>query len=281
MAIGSTAKPFGARKAILTLVFHPLVCHPHPALYVAWMRQGGQGMKRRILCVLAPVVLALCGLMPMVHAASIYTDPRGRFSLTVPDGFIQESDSEPQFTSESPVIALFDVVVQPNTDGLTLDQTAAQLAAQLPDVLSQLSDVFDNVQVVPNSAQITTLGGQPARSLSLIATADDLRLRFTVIYTIAGGNLYGFIYGGLDEDYPTIQREIAPVIVSFKFGTTTATSGTPTATISATRTPTPATPAPATVTSVPSPQAMPVQPVATGPTGLPEPPFTPRRLGNG
>jgi len=255
-------------------------------------------MKRRMIWVLAPVVLAMCCLIPMVHAASVYTDPQGQFSLTVPDAFTQASDSEAQFTSESPVIALFSVMVQPNTDGLTLDQTAAQLTAQLPDVFSALSDVFDDVQVVPDNAQPTMLGGQLARSFTLIATASDLRLRFTVIYTIAGGNLYAFIYGGLDDDYPTVQREIAPVITSFKFGTAPATSGTPTATAGAARTSTPqlpptvrptvsplpttpATLAPATVISVPTPQAIPTQPIATGPTGLPEPPFTPRRIGNG
>jgi len=253
-------------------------------------------MKRQMARAWVLVVLAMCCLIPMVHAASVYTDPQGWFSLTVPDGFTRtSSELLPQFTSESPVVAVFNVAVRPTTAGLTLDELTTQLTEQLPDVLGEL---FDDVQVAPNGSQTTTLGGQSARSLSLIATTSDLQLRFTVIYTIAGGNLYAFTYGGLEEDFTAVQQEIAPVIASFKFGTASVTSVTPTATIGPTRAPatqppptvrptvspvptTPATLAPATVTSVPTIQAVPTQPVATGPTGLPEPPFTPRRVGNG
>lgn len=253
-------------------------------------------MKRQKVWAWIAVVLAMGCLMSPVHAASVYTDPQGRFSLTVPDGFTQASDSEAQFTSESPVIALFSVVVLPNTDGFTLDQTAAQFTAQLPDLLNALNDLFDDVQVVPDNAQPTMLGGQPAQSFTLIATTSDVRLRLPVIYTIAGGNLYAFIYGGLDDDFPTVQREVAPVIASFKFRTAPAVSVTPTAGATRTSTPqppptaratvspvptTPVTLTPATPTSMVTPQAVPTQPIATGPTGLPEPPFIPRRLGNG
>jgi len=287
---------YANEKTIFTLVFHWLLCHSQPEKHTMRMMQGGQGMKRQMVRVWVLVVLAMCCLMPMVHAASVYTDPQGRFSLTIPDGFTQtSSESLPQFASDFPVIAIFNVAVRPTTAGLTLDELTAQLTEQLPDVLGEL---FDDVRVAPNGSQTTTLGGQSARSLTLIATADDLQLRFTVIYTIAGGDLYVFTYGGLDEDFTAVQREVAPVIASFKFGTVSATSVTPTATIGAVRTPTPqppptvrpiaspvpttpATLTPATITSVPTIQAIPTQPVATGPTGLPEPPFTPRRVGNG
>ncbi len=125
------------------------------------------------------------GTVGATPAGMIYTDPRGRFSFFVPDGYYQTPDSPQQ----PDVVARFEsrmisggilVNIQGMEPGATLDlktQVTQAAASKLPEY-----------QALTTQPATTTVAGQPARRFEFLLTENGGRRYHALLITTVRGN---------------------------------------------------------------------------------------------
>lgn len=220
-----------------------------------------------------------------VAAATTYTDPQGRVSFTIPDGWQQQNSLPPGTTLPPGVdfVTLFfvptltngfkanvNIVTNTVPAGTTLDQIVSNGRAALPKV-------FPSYQAGPDGVQNVTVGSQPAEAYQFSAAASGTTFQGEQVVVLAGTRAYVITFAASATDLPTLLQQGTVLLSSFMFtgnaGTSAAGSSAPP---TATAPPTVMSPAPPTATAPPT--VAPPAPPRTGGGG--EAAFV-RRLGNG
>jgi hypothetical protein len=200
------------------------------------------------LWVLAIALVACLSFTAVGAAPTTFTDPQGRFSFTVPDGYQQQSVTPTTSTSapSSLIAAFFSPkynganvnvgAVSGAPSGISLDQLADQ-------VLKSVSDTFKDFQRGPKGIESTTLGGQPARRYEYFATVSGARFHGVQYLTIAKGSAIFLTFTASDNDFNAFINESKGIVDSFTIlggaapgatvTTPTATAATPPPTASA------------------------------------------------
>jgi hypothetical protein len=181
--------------------------------------------------------------MAAAVSAATYSDPQGRYSFTIPEGWqpgtLPPNSNIPQaiapggiFTAPSPLVGNVNTVTSSVPPGSVLDQIVTQVRASLAQALPGFE------QGAPNLVN-ATLGGQPALQYDyFVAPQGSPRLHGQQTVTLQNNAVYIVTITAAENDYTTVTKQAQVVLDSFKFGaapatgtstTGTATTGTATA----------------------------------------------------
>lgn len=201
-----------------------------------------------------------------VSAAGTYTDTLRRFSFTVPDGYRQTiaDRMEVEYEAVNLKDATFAVIIGASTPKETLDQAVSGFV----DILS---DDTTTIRVDPDKT--VTLGGTPARRITLTGADDTGQFQGTLVLALRGNYVYIVFFAAHEEDFAAFSEQTRVVLTSFTFLEGADTPAMTTTTPAATRPPT--TPTAATPTASVAPTVT-AQPVTSTPSAA-----APRRLGDG
>lgn len=177
-------------------------------------------MRRRVWqgFVLAVIVASVCA-MGTTQAATPYTDPQGRFSFTVPDGFAQQMVGGPAgsvavFTSQTMQGAGFYVSAQddPANAMSNLDDLTAL-------TLQALATRFPNIEIWSNGVVPAQVGGVEGRQYVYRAKSPstDALFRGAIIVTLKGSTAYTFAFSAGDGDFDRMADQATPVLATFAF----------------------------------------------------------------
>lgn len=158
----------------------------------------------------AALLLVVFLVAAPVAAANTYTDPQGRFSFAIPDGYTPvETQLTPPFVagyiSPNPVGANFTVQIREATG--TLDAaTAAQQKRYASAPESQ-----------PGPVQQLKLGGQTAQRFDYFTSGSGGRYHVSLVLAINGGALYILTFTAQEQDYDALTSQTGGVLTSFAF----------------------------------------------------------------
>ena len=167
--------------------------------------------------VLAGMMAALYMVTSVAAATTTYTDPQGRFSITVPDGYQRSSilgPNIPTFSSPAFTGANFNVIVTTVPTGTTLVPlipTRAQFEALFRAVLSDQA-TFD---FLPGGFGAATVGGHPAIQDDYIVTTNGLRLHGRQYAILDGTTEYAVTFTARETDFDAFVKESRVVLDSF------------------------------------------------------------------
>ncbi len=146
-------------------------------------------------------------------SGSTYTDGRGRYRFTIPQ------DWETQSASQSGV----DVQAAPTgpLDGLLQISSESTAALSLDDyamrVQTSLKGTVTNFQIVPNSAQSATIGGEPARRFEFTGTLGGAAVHSVVFVVRRGTTVYGMILVATQADFDAVVTQAKIITDTFTF----------------------------------------------------------------
>ncbi len=177
-------------------------------------------MRRRVWqgFVLAVIVAGVCA-MGSTQAATPYTDPQGRFSFTLPDGFAQQmvgpqAGNVAVFTAQTMQGAGFYISSQDdptNAKSNLEDLTALTLQA--------LATRYPDIQLWSNGVVPAQVGGLEGRQYVYRAKSPTTNAMFrgAIIVTLKGSTAYTFAFAAGDGDFDRMADQATPVLATFAF----------------------------------------------------------------
>jgi hypothetical protein len=144
---------------------------------------------------------------------NMYTDPQGRFSFTIPQGWLVQQPSS----------ADVDVEAAPPTlrGAFRLASDTMPANASLNDyasaVLDNIQTSFTNFQLIGNSATRVTIGGQTAVRYEFTGSQNGTNLHGVVYVVNKGDAVYGLFIAAAPEDYDAIANQVQGILDSFTF----------------------------------------------------------------
>jgi len=157
------------------------------------------------------MIVALC-IVTNVSAATTYTDPQGRLSFTVPDGY-QKTDNASAlvaYHSSTYASAAVSLGASGGVAGASLDEGATA-------ILKYLKDTLENFQTGPNGIQSVTVAGKPARRYEFTTTVGSYHARGVQYLTINGDTLYFLTFTASEADFTGFLTESMDILTSFTF----------------------------------------------------------------
>jgi len=145
-----------------------------------------------------------------------YTDPQGRFTLTVPPGWrVQQPATTDVDFQASPVASsalrgAFQIAAEDVGTGITLDDYAS-------GTMDSIKQTVTNYQDVQGGIQPTTVGGQPARRFDFTGQDGTTNLRAAIIVVERGTTAYGFLIAAPPGDFDAIFAQAKQFIDTFSF----------------------------------------------------------------
>ena len=180
----------------------------------------GLGMRRRVWQgFMLMVIVAGVFAMGSAQAAAPYTDPQGRFSFTVPDGFAQQmvgaqAGNVAVFTSQTMQGAGFYVSAQndPANAKSNLDDLTAL-------TLQALSTRYPNIEIWSNGIIPAQVGGVEGRQYVYRAqsTGTNALFRGAIIVALKDSTAYTFAFSAGDGDFDRMADQATPVLATFAF----------------------------------------------------------------
>ena len=178
------------------------------------------------------VIVALLGVCSIsaVEAAGTYTDPQGRFSFTIPDGWQQGSPPQGTnlppgtmlggvFNAAAPLNANFNIVTVSVPSGVDIGQIAIQSRAGV-------AQSIPGYQEGPGGIQSLTVAGQPARRYDYFFTvAQASRLRGAQVITMQANTVYVLTFTAAENDFNTFFQQAGTALNSFAFTGSGGTGG--------------------------------------------------------
>jgi hypothetical protein len=153
-----------------------------------------------------------------VGAAStgmVYTDPQGRFSFTVPDGYQQapllpqQSDVVARFMSQA-VSGVLLVNIQNMEPGATLELKT--------EVTQKAASKFPGYQALTAQPTPVTVAGQPGREFEFLLTENGGRIYHTLLVTTVRGNDFYTLNIEIEEkDFAANVEQAKTFINTFAF----------------------------------------------------------------
>lgn len=146
-------------------------------------------------------------------SGSTYTDGRGRFRFTIPQGWETQSAAQAgvdvQAAPTGPLDGLLQISSE-STAALSLDDYAMR-------VQTSLKGTVTNFQVVPNSAQNAMIGGEPARRFEFTGTLSGASVHSVVFVVRRGATTYGMILVATQADFDAVIAQAKIITDTFTF----------------------------------------------------------------
>ena len=146
-------------------------------------------------------------------SGSTYTDGRGRFRFTIPQGWQTQSATQSGVDVQAVPTGALDGLVQissESTASLSLDDYVTR-------VQNGLKGTVANFQLVPNSLQDATIGGEPARRFEFTGTLSGAPVHSVVFVVKRGTTTYGLILVATQTDFDTVAAQAKVITDSFTF----------------------------------------------------------------
>jgi len=167
--------------------------------------------------VLAGMMAALYMVTSVAAATTTYTDPQGRFSFTVPDGYQRSSafgPNIPVFVSPTLEGANLNIVVSTVPTGTTL-VPLIPTPAQVEAVLSAITQGPVTFDYLPGGFAAATVAGHPAIQDDYFLITNGLRIRGHQYAILDGTTEYAISFTAGEEDFDAFQKESRIVLDSF------------------------------------------------------------------
>jgi len=146
-------------------------------------------------------------------SGNTYTDPQGRFTLTIPPGWRVQNTNNANVDFEAAPAALkgaFQIAAEDVGTGVTLDDYAV-------GTMDSIKSSITSFQPGQGGIQETTINGQPARQFDFSGQDGTTMLRATVFVVKKGTTAYGFLIAAAPEDFDTVFAQAKQFIDSFAF----------------------------------------------------------------
>jgi hypothetical protein len=141
-----------------------------------------------------------------------YTDPQGRFTLTIPQGWRVQITNGANVDFEATPNALrgaFQIAAE-DVGATTVDDYATS-------TMDSIKQSVTNYQDVQGGIQQMTVGGLPARRFDFTGQDGTTNLRAAVIVVEKGTTAYGFLIAAAPEDFDAVFAQAKQFIDSFAF----------------------------------------------------------------
>ncbi|MGI8854505.1 MAG: hypothetical protein ACR2JW_02025 [Thermomicrobiales bacterium] len=141
-----------------------------------------------------------------------YTDPQGRFTLTIPQGWRVQNASGTTIDFEATPNALkgaFQIAAE-DVGAMTIDDYAT-------GTMDGIKQTITNYQDVQGGIQQLTVGGQPARRFDFTGQDGTTNLRAAVIVVKQGTTAYGILIAADPADFDAVFAQAKQFIDSFAF----------------------------------------------------------------
>lgn len=142
-----------------------------------------------------------------------YTDPQGRFTLKVPQGWSVQSASSGIDFEAAPSSALrgaFQIAAEEVGTSITLDDYAT-------GTMDSIKQTVSNYQDVQGGIQQTTVAGLPARRFDFTGQDGPTNLRAAIIVVMKGTTAYGFLIAAAPEDFDAVFAQAKQFLDTFAF----------------------------------------------------------------
>ncbi len=142
-----------------------------------------------------------------------YTDPQGRFTLMVPQGWRVQPISAGIDFQAAPSSALrgaFQIAAEEVGAGITLDN-------YVTSTMDSIKQTVTNYQDLQGGIQQMTVAGQPARRFDFSAQDGTTNLRAAVIVVMKGTTAYGFLIAGAPADFDAVFAQAKQFLDTFAF----------------------------------------------------------------
>ncbi|MDQ6602359.1 MAG: DUF1795 domain-containing protein [Chloroflexota bacterium] len=145
-----------------------------------------------------------------------YTDPQGRFTLMVPQGWrVQQPGSTDIDFQAAPATAsalrgAFQIAAEDVGTGITLDDYATGTMDSIKQTVTNYRDVQGGIQQM-------SVGGQPARRFDFTGQDGTTNLRAAIIVVKKGTTAYGFLIAAPPEDFDAVFAQAKQFIDTFAF----------------------------------------------------------------
>lgn len=142
-----------------------------------------------------------------------FTDPKGKYTLTIPQGWKVQSTNGVDIDFEAVPSGLkgaFQIAAEDVGTGVTLDDYATGTMASIKSGLT-------NYQPVQGGIQEATISGQPARRFDFSGQDGPTSLRAAVYVVKNGTTAYGFLIAAAPEDFDSVFAQAKQFIDTFAF----------------------------------------------------------------
>ncbi len=142
-----------------------------------------------------------------------YTDPQGRFTLMVPQGWrVQPSSAGIDFQAapSSALRGAFQIAAEEVGTSITLDNYATS-------TIDSIKQTVTNYQDLQGGIQQTTVAGQSARRFDFTAQDGTTNLRAAVIVVMKGTTAYGFLIAAAPADFDAVFAQAKQFLDTFAF----------------------------------------------------------------
>ncbi len=150
---------------------------------------------------------------PAGLVGNTYTDPQGRFTLMVPQGWRVQPVSAGIDFQAAPSSALrgaFQIAAEEVGTSITLDNYATS-------TMDSIKQTVTNYQDLQGGIQQTTIAGQPARRFDFTAQDGTTNLRAAVIVVMKGTTAYGFLIAAAPADFDAVFAQAKQFLDTFAF----------------------------------------------------------------
>ncbi|MCA1725293.1 MAG: hypothetical protein LC748_13795 [Thermomicrobia bacterium] len=143
-----------------------------------------------------------------------YTDPQGRFTLTVPQGWrVQQNVTTGIDFEAAPPTTLrgaFQIATEDVGTTTTLDNYATSTMDGIKQTVTNYQDVLGGIQQ-------TTIAGMPARRFDFTGQDGTTDLRAAVLVVVKGTTAYGFLIAAAPADFDAVFAQAKQFIDTFAF----------------------------------------------------------------
>ena len=142
-----------------------------------------------------------------------YTDPQGRFKLTIPQGWRVQTTNNADIDFEATPAALkgaFQIAAEDVGAGVTLDDYAV-------GTMDSIKGSISSFQSLQGGIQQATINGQPARRFDFSGTDGATNVRAAVFVVKKGTIAYGLLIAAAPEDFDAVFAQAKQFIDTFAF----------------------------------------------------------------
>lgn len=166
------------------------------------------------------VVLVLAhGTYDSVSAESVFTDPQGRISLTIPNNFVMDATRfrplgnsyGTAFFAQSKPLGVILLTITPDISADPNDLPAFVLGSQVP------SEIGNGYTIVPDSLVTTMFGGRSAVRWEFIQTIDGNAYRGLEMLTIIDRTSYSLAIESGESDFAAFVNVTRIAFDSYTF----------------------------------------------------------------
>lgn len=150
---------------------------------------------------------------PVGVSGNKYTDPQGRYTLTIPQGWRVQVTNGVDVDFEATPAALkgaFQIAAEDVGAGITLDDYAI-------GTMDSIKGSISSFQSLQGGIQETTISGMPARRFDFSGQDGATMLRAAVFVVKKGTIAYGLLIAAAPEDFDAVFAQAKQFVDSFAF----------------------------------------------------------------